>query len=429
VCKARRSLVAKSWWDSGATLESSVESRLRIHSWRTLSMATGTAWAGAPGLMVPGGGHPSDPAPMGFNLALVVGAEQSGAAGAEALAVATTPALKAPTQFNEKYLRSTLWADPVHGCPKKCCSIQGHYLTLSILDADGTPLAPTELTSARFAKQREETSTKFPQISELWDEKDLSYSLPTGEDETTVIKFDKMSIGQQMLQRVDRQFFAGFSQEQLETLVSTGTVHPKTLLAENKGTYSLHTVNYMHIRGRIAQDYQKFVLLAIAGQIAYEVDTQTMEPHIGAQRFESLLHIKFKGAAKSQTTPFAGRWNETSACCRDFYRRVILAPDSRSAYIACIIEFEEINPEARVAKLLDKDSLKLLKARAQKSAHEVPDKPQALLKLKQADDAAYNTETKVLEAARSAWATTFSSLPAGDNNPYNSKCVCGVRGD
>jgi hypothetical protein len=188
-------------------------------------------------------------------------------------------------------------------------------------------------------------------------------------------------------------------------------------------------VNYMHIRGRIAQDYQKFVLLASAGQIAYEVDTQTMEPHIGAQRFESLLHIKFKGAAKSQTTPFAGRWNETSACCRDFYRRVILAPDSRSAYIACIIEFEEINPEARVAKLLDKDSLKLLKARAQKSAHEVPDKPQALLKLKQADDAAYNTETKVLEAARSAWATTFSSLPAGDNNPYNSKCVCGVRGD
>ena len=368
MCKARRSLVAKSWWDSGATLESSVESRLRIHSWRTLSMATGTAWAGAPGLMVPGGGHPSDPAPMGFNLALVVGAEQSGAAGAEALAVATTPALKAPTQFNEKYLRSTLWADPVHGCPKKCCSIQGHYLTLSILDADGTPLAPTELTSARFAKQREETSTKFPQISELWDEKDLSYSLPTGEDETTVIKFDKMSIGQQMLQRVDRQFFAGFSQEQLETLVSTGTVHPKTLLAENKGTYSLHTVNYMHIRGRIAQDYQKFVLLASAGQIAYEVDTQTMEPHIGAQRFESLLHIKFKGAAKSQTTPFAGRWNETSACCRDFYRRVILAPDSRSAYIACIIEFEEINPEARVAKLLDKDSLKLLKARAQKSA-------------------------------------------------------------
>ena len=58
--------------------------------------------------MVPGGGHPSDPAPMGFNLALVVGAEQSGAAGAEALAVATTPALKAPTQFNEKYLQGSV---------------------------------------------------------------------------------------------------------------------------------------------------------------------------------------------------------------------------------------------------------------------------------------------------------------------------------
>ena len=268
---------------------------------------------------------------------LVLQEEQPAAppSGGALVAVAILPGLGAPTQYNMTYPRSKLWEDPDAGCQKKCCQTQGHYLALQIGDKHGD-----QLKKARKAKQKKDISAKFPTLHELRDEKHLNYTIPVGEDETTVIKFDSTSIGQQMLQCVDRQFFAGFTQEQLDTLVSTGTVHPQTLLTETKGTYHLHTLNYMHLRGwKLAKQYQKFVLLASAGEIVHHVDGHAMHPDAKAQKvtqFESLLYIQKKG--KKRSTPFKGKWNELSEFCRDFYRTVVLAPDSRVEFKKCILE-------------------------------------------------------------------------------------------
>ena len=163
---------------------------------------------------------------------LVLQEEQPAAppSGGALVALAVLPGLGAPTQYNTTYPRSKLWEDPDAGCQKKCCQTQGRYLTLQIGDKQGD-----ELKKARKAKQKKDMSAKFPTLQELREEKHLNYTIPVGEDETTMIKFDSTSIGQQMLQCVDHQFFAGFTQEQLDTLVSTGTVHPQTLLKETKG--------------------------------------------------------------------------------------------------------------------------------------------------------------------------------------------------
>ena len=242
---------------------------------------------------------------------LVLQEEQPAAppSGGALVALAVLPGLGAPTQYNTTYPRSKLWEDPDAGCQKKCCQTQGRYLTLQIGDKQGD-----ELKKARKAKQKKDMSAKFPTLQELREEKHLNYTIPVGEDETTVIKFDSTSIGQQMLQCVDHQFFAGFTQEQLDTLVSTGTVHPQTLLKETKGTYHLHTLNYMHLRGwKLAKQYQKFVLLASAGEIVHHVDGHAMDPDAKAQKktqFESLLYIQKKG--KKRSTPFKGKWNESA---------------------------------------------------------------------------------------------------------------------
>ena len=373
---------------------------------------------------------------------LVLQEEQPAAppSGGALVALAVLPGLGAPTQYNTTYPRSKLWEDPDAGCQKKCCQTQGRYLTLQIGDKQGD-----ELKKARKAKQKKDMSAKFPTLQELREEKHLNYTIPVGEDETTVIKFDSTSIGQQMLQCVDHQFFAGFTQEQLDTLVSTGTVHPQTLLKETKGTYHLHTLNYMHLRGwKLAKQYQKFVLLASAGEIVHHVDGHAMDPDAKAQKktqFESLLYIQKKG--KKRSTPFKGKWNELSEFCRDFYRTVVLAPDSRVEFKKCILEVEGLNAEDPAAKLLDTTSLKTLRARAKSSTdlkvqntQNLGEKEAALAALKRARDLDYSTETNVLNMSTQAWAVAFTEFiqdSDGDDEDtkkdqaYNAKCVCRIQ--
>ena len=200
----------------------------------------------------------------------------------------------------------------------------------------------------RLDYQRAVMKTKFLQITELSDEAVLAYKLAVGEDQARVIQFRFTSIAVQMLQCLDRRFFAGFSQTQLEELVSSGIVHPKTMLTRSgEGTYSIHTLNYMHLRPKAASSYQRFACLATTGGIAWAADQLTGEQGSllleKKKEFEAVPFIKFSSQGDmKETTPFEGRWAVLRAYCADFYRRVVLARDSREAYKECIIEFEDV---------------------------------------------------------------------------------------
>jgi len=95
-------------------------------------------------------------------------------------------------------------------------------------------------------KQVEDQKAKFLQLSELVGEV-LNVEQATGEDDADVIEFELQSVGKQMLQRLDHRFFAGYSQRQLDQLVSRGEVHPNTML-KTDGTGNMRTVAYISSR-------------------------------------------------------------------------------------------------------------------------------------------------------------------------------------
>jgi hypothetical protein len=220
--------------------------------------------------------------------------------------VVGAPATFGAAADHTKYYRALLFKDPKSSCTKSCCKTQGSFATKKFTQSgeetlvdNETNLTGIKLKNARLEAQQKAQKAKFLPLAELTDDTDLNYEMVTGDDESQVIHFESQTVAQQMLDRLDFRFFAGFTQDQLDELVSTGQVHPKTMLdRDDHGNFKIHSVNYMHVHDRASRYYQWFSCLASAGKVVHLLEQSTKKEEdftCAKEKFESVPFISSDG--------------------------------------------------------------------------------------------------------------------------------------
>jgi hypothetical protein len=334
-----------------------------------------------------------------------------------------------PAAERTTYHRALVFKDPGGKvCTKACCmnQLHGGYRSIKLKDKQsGEELAGVKLRQARLQKQVEDQKAKFLQLSELVGEV-LNVEQATGEDDADVIEFELQSVGKQMLQRLDHRFFAGYSQEQLDQLVSRGEVHPNTMLkTDGTGNMRTHGTNYMHLHSRTAADYQRFACLATAGEVVrrYEASDKSAEDISTAHRaFGAVIFVNFDNTGTMvEKTPFEGNWGVLAPVCLKFYNTVVLAPDSRTAYVDVVVAIE--NPNEAGVNALKSLTMSGVRARAKAAVASAGDGASAAqANLVSAEAGDFSCTKNVLTYASRTWREAFTmSGVQQKNNPYKQE--------
>ena len=98
---------------------------------------------------------------------------------------------------------------------------------------------------------------------------EATISVWLGETLEHPLVYETMIYAQAILVRHAFRWFAGYTQDQLETLRTTRAVHPNILPRVKNGRFCLHDINMLHMKGHKVK-WQKFNFLAVAGEIVYK---------------------------------------------------------------------------------------------------------------------------------------------------------------
>lgn len=158
-------------------------------------------------------------------------------------------------------------------CPKKCCRRAGDT---GPFDHDQRPKNHDFAAAAAQLKQQRaplRVNKLFANLKSYSTVEAATVSEWLGVKLDHPLVYETMTYAQAILVRYAFRWFAGYTQDQLETLRTTRAVHPDILprVLPNTTDFCVHDINMQHMKGHTVK-WQKFVFLAAAGEIVYKLN-------------------------------------------------------------------------------------------------------------------------------------------------------------